>query len=69
MLGSIKTAAAWIPARINMRSQRGASAIEYAVVAAAIAAAVVLAVALLGRATDANIDCTEQSWRTLSEAC
>lgn len=51
------------------RTERGATAIEYAVVAAGIAAIVVLAVALLGRATNSDFDCTAESWELRDERC
>lgn len=69
MLRTIRTIAAWIPARADLRGARGATAIEYAIVASAIAAVVVLAVGLLGGATSANFDCAQESWETRAEAC
>lgn len=55
--------------RARLRGERGATALEYAIVAAGIAAVIVLAVALLGRATGNNYACTHESWSTRTERC
>lgn len=55
--------------RARARSERGATVLEYAIVASAIAAVVVLTVGFLGRSTEANFDCTHESWSTRTEQC
>ncbi|HEX9712859.1 MAG TPA: Flp family type IVb pilin [Actinomycetota bacterium] len=69
MLLTIFTYRLWLSARLNLRSERGATALEYAIVAAGIAAVVVLAVALLGGATNSDFACTAESWETRTERC
>ena len=58
-----------IRARIRLAAERGATSIEYAIVAAAIAAVIVLAVAFLGHATSSNFNCTGESYVTQDERC
>lgn len=65
----VRSAAAWLTARIDVRSDRGATAIEYGIMASAIAAMVILAVAFIGDATNGNFVCTGQSWQTRTNAC
>jgi Flp pilus assembly pilin Flp len=56
-------------ARIRLAAERGATSLEYAIVAAAIAAVIVLAVAFLGHATSSNFNCTGESYVTRDERC
>lgn len=48
----------WVVARANIRSERGATAVEYAVMVALIAAVIVLAVIFLGRAASSTFSRT-----------
>lgn len=44
-----RLASAWLVARTNIKSERGATAVEYAVMVALIAAVIIAAVLFLGR--------------------
>lgn len=48
----------WLTARLDLRSQRGATAVEYAIMVALIAAVIVVAVILLGRASSSTFSQT-----------
>lgn len=56
-------------ARARLGAARGATAVEYAILAGAIAAVIVVAVFLLGQATNEDFDCAGRSWRALSNQC
>lgn len=56
-------------ARARRAGERGATAVEYAMVAGAIAAIIVTAVLIVGQNTMSNYECTETSIRTTTEAC
>jgi pilus assembly protein Flp/PilA len=45
-------------ARLDIRSERGASAVEYGILVALIAAVVMVAVVFLGKKTSASFSCT-----------
>jgi Flp pilus assembly pilin Flp len=51
-----RTHASWLVARLDIRSDRGASAVEYGIMIGVIAAALVLTVAFLGTKTSTNLD-------------
>ena len=51
ILESAQAATAWFVSRLPIRSERGATAVEYAVMVALIAAVIILAVVFLGRTT------------------
>jgi Flp pilus assembly pilin Flp len=50
--------AAWVVARANITSERGASAVEYGVLVSLIAAVVMVAVIFLGKRTSETFSCT-----------
>lgn len=56
-------------ARARWWSERGATAVEYAIVAAAIAAVVILGVVFLGEETKGNFDCTKDSVDVQNNQC
>lgn len=58
MLSMAKLSASWLVARANIRSERGATAVEYAVMVALIAAVIVIAVIVLGRAASSTFSQT-----------
>ena len=66
---SLRGAALWVRARAGLRDERGASAVEYGVLAALICAVVVAAVFFLGQSTSQKFDCTRTSIATQSAAC
>ena len=61
---SARAASLWLVARANIRSERGATAVEYAIMVALIAAVIVIAVILLGRASSSTYstvgDCVDR---------
>ena len=54
LMGYMKVQCWWADLRLRAQEERGATAVEYAIMLALIAAVIVSAVALLGRATNAN---------------
>jgi len=55
-----KLSASYLVARANIKSERGATAVEYAVMVALIAAVIVIAVIVLGRAASSTFSQTGQ---------
>jgi Flp pilus assembly pilin Flp len=54
---SLRTLAAWVTARLQIRSQRGATAVEYALFIGFIAAILIMSVYFLGDETRKNFQC------------
>jgi Flp pilus assembly pilin Flp len=52
---------AWLRSRLRLACERGATAVEYSIVACFIAAVIVIAVFFLGQSTNHNLDCTGQT--------
>jgi Flp pilus assembly pilin Flp len=50
-------------------SERGATSVEYAIIAAAVAATVILGVVFLGQQTQGNFDCTKESVKVQADQC
>jgi pilus assembly protein Flp/PilA len=48
----------WLTARLNVKSERGATAVEYGVMVALIAAVIIVAVVFLGQKTSSTFSCT-----------
>lgn len=48
----------WLTARMNITSERGATAVEYGVMVALIAAVIIVAVVFLGNKTSSTFSCT-----------
>lgn len=60
-MGILRTArlmGAWVAARLNVKSERGATAVEYGVMVALIAAVIIVAVVFLGQRTSSTFSCT-----------
>jgi Flp pilus assembly pilin Flp len=57
MFQSFRMLAKWTVARFDIRSARGATAVEYAIFVGLIAAVMILAVVFLGRETYKNFQC------------
>lgn len=68
-MGRIKAWCVWLGARLDIRSDRGASAVEYGIMVAMIAAVVILAVIFLGSETSRTFSCTAESLRTSANSC
>jgi len=58
LVQSIRPFAAWAAARLNIRSERGATAVEYGIMVALIAAVIIVAVVFLGKKTSSTFSCT-----------
>jgi pilus assembly protein Flp/PilA len=51
----------WLAARLQIRSERGATAVEYGIMVALIAAVIILAVVFLGQRTSQTFSCSGES--------
>lgn len=68
-MGRITIVADWLAARLSIRSERGASAVEYGVMVAMIAAVIVLAVVFLGSETSRTFSCSADSLSSSVNKC
>jgi Flp pilus assembly pilin Flp len=59
----------WLAARLNVTSDRGSSAVEYAIMIAMIAAVIIVAVLFLGQRTSGTFSCTAGALRDHGSAC
>jgi len=69
ILGMTRLAGAWIASRLNIKSERGATAVEYGIMVALIAAVIIIAVLFLGRQTSRTFSCTASSISSTTNAC
>jgi pilus assembly protein Flp/PilA len=53
--------ATWVTARLNLKSERGATAVEYGIMVALIAAVIIAAVWLIGRETSESFSCVGEA--------
>jgi pilus assembly protein Flp/PilA len=67
LLQTTQFAAAWLAARLRVRSERGATAVEYAVMVALIAAVIILAVIFLGRTASSSFSGTAECVSTSAQ--
>ena len=58
ILQSTRAVSSWFVARLPIRSEKGATAVEYAVMVALIAAVIILAVVFLGRTASSTFSKT-----------
>ena len=58
ILQMAQIASAWLSSRMNLKSERGATAVEYGIMVALIAAVIILAVIFLGQKTSSTFSCT-----------
>jgi pilus assembly protein Flp/PilA len=65
----IRLFAVTLSARLRISSERGATAVEYAVMVALIAAVIILAVIFLGRTASSTFSCTAQAVSTQTGGC
>lgn len=64
-----RTPGTWVAARLNVKSERGATAVEYGLMLALIAAVIIVAVVFLGRETSSTFECTATSIQTRTDNC
>ena len=69
ILEMARMASAWVAARMNVKSERGATAVEYGIMVALIAAVIIIAVLFLGRQTSRTFSCTAGSIQSTTNAC
>jgi pilus assembly protein Flp/PilA len=69
LLKVFRHAGRWTTARLGVKSDRGASAVEYAIMMAMIAAVIIVAVVYLGNTTSGTFSCTAESIASHTEAC
>ena len=69
ILNMARLAGAWVSARLNVKSERGATAVEYGIMVALIAAVIIIAVIFLGRQTSRTFSCTANTISTSTNAC
>lgn len=65
----VELAKAWFTSRLNVKSERGATAVEYGLMVALIAAVIIAAVVFLGQQTRDTFDCTAQSVQGRAPNC
>ncbi|HVL32594.1 MAG TPA: Flp family type IVb pilin [Actinomycetota bacterium] len=65
----MRATAAWLTSRLNVKSERGATAVEYGLMVALIAAVIIAAVVFLGQETRDTFDCTATSVSSRSASC
>jgi len=58
VLEMVRMGAAWFVARAHLKSERGATAVEYGIMVALIAAVIIVAVVFLGKKTSSTFSCT-----------
>ena len=69
ILSMARLAGAWVTARLNVKSERGATAVEYGIMVALIAAVIIIAVIFLGRQTSRTFSCTASTISTSANNC
>ena len=67
--GVLRGMGVWLAARLDIRSDRGASAVEYAIMIAMIAAVIIIAVIFLGQRTSGTFSCTANGLQNKTAAC
>ena len=68
-MGLARLAGTWIAAHLNLKSERGATAVEYGIMVALIAAVIIIAVIFLGRETSRTFSCTADSISNSANSC
>jgi pilus assembly protein Flp/PilA len=69
ILNMARLTGAWVSARLNVKSERGATAVEYGIMVALIAAVIIIAVIFLGRQTSRTFSCTADTISTSTSKC
>ena len=69
ILSMARLASSWVTARLNLKSDRGATAVEYGIMVALIAAVIIIAVIFLGRQTSRTFSCTASTISTSVSQC
>jgi pilus assembly protein Flp/PilA len=69
LVATIRFTASWLTARLNVKSERGATAVEYGLMVALIAAVIIGAVVALGNNAKSTFDCTSSSIAAKANQC
>ena len=69
ILRMAQLAGVWVSTRLNLKSERGATAVEYGVMVALIAAVIIAAVVFLGQKTSSTFSCTGSSIQSKQGGC
>jgi pilus assembly protein Flp/PilA len=69
LLSAARAQSQWLAARLNVKNERGATAVEYGLMLALIAAVIIIAVVFLGQKTSSTFSCTGQSINDKNSAC
>lgn len=69
LYATMRATTAWIVSRMNIKSERGATAVEYGLMVALIAAVIIAAVVFLGQQTRDTFDCTATSVQSRAASC
>ena len=69
LLTMVRYTSAWVVNRLNIRSDKGATAVEYGLMVALIAAVIIAAVVFLGQQTRTTFQCTGDSIAAKSATC
>lgn len=69
LFNMVRFTGSWLATRLNVRSERGATAVEYGVMVALIAAVIIVAVVTLGQNASSTFDCTATSISSRADAC
>ena len=68
LLTGIQIIRSWLTARLDIKTERGATAVEYGVMVALIAAVIIVAVIFLGKKTSSTFSCTASNINAASNA-
>jgi pilus assembly protein Flp/PilA len=69
MIELIRFTSTWVVTRLDMKSERGATAVEYGVMVALIAAVIIVAVVALGKNAKDSFQCTADSIANQGNKC
>jgi Flp pilus assembly pilin Flp len=68
LIALFRGAASWCAARLDLRGELGASAVEYGILTMLIAAVIIVAVFFLGAQTSRSFSCTGSAIRSTATA-
>jgi pilus assembly protein Flp/PilA len=69
LIAIVRFTQGWTVARLGIKSERGATAVEYGLMVALIAAVIIAAVVVLGNNAKTTFDCTSNSISAKTNQC
>jgi len=69
IIGVLRMTGLLVSSRLNIKSERGATAVEYGVMVALIAAVIIAAVVFLGQKTSSTFSCTGSAIQSKTGGC